>query len=124
MKPAVKVLLVVIIVLVVVHILKYWMAGKQEETYIPWIHQEFETVPPQPFVVTPSTLTINSDVTAIPVLTQVATDVPAVAPTMVPTFVPTTVPAMVATDRPTMIPTLVPTMAPAMVTVRPDAPLA
>ena len=119
MKPVVKVLVVVIVVLVTVQILKHWMDREESEvavdTYIPWIHQEFETVPPAAFAVTPSALTVNDALTAtpaplmvtstpFPVLTQVATDMPAVSPTMVPTFMPT--------------------FAPGMVTLRPDTVLA
>lgn len=103
MKPVVKVLLVVFIVLVVVHTLKYWMSREDEkETYIPWIHQEFETVPPMAFAVTPSALTVSDTLTAQPVLAQVDTGMPTVSPTMVPAFVslPTAVPTIVPTARP------------------------
>lgn len=94
MQPAVKVLVVVIVVLVAVQLYKSW--SNKGETYIPWIQQEFETVPPQPeFAVTPPALLVNSSITQEPVLTQVAGALPAVTPTMVPTFVPTQVPAVV-----------------------------
>lgn len=66
MKPVFKVLIVVVIVLVVVHIMKYWQS--QSDTFIPWIQQQFETVPPQvqTFAVTPSSLVVNAGLTAVP----------------------------------------------------------
>lgn len=64
MKPLFKVLIVVVIVLVVVHIMKNW--SWQSDRYIPWINQEFETVPPGTFAVTPSSLVVNAGLTAPP----------------------------------------------------------
>ena len=143
MKPVVKVLIVVAIVLVVIHIIKKSMAAEEaEETYIPFIQQEFETVPPQQqFTVTPSSLVINTDLTAVPVLTQVAGALPSASPTMVPTFVPTVLPTFIPTAGPgsnarattvpvvtrapgmstTMAPvlTFMPTAAPSMITTYP-----
>lgn len=114
MEPIVKVLIVAVVVVVVVHIAKTWLAHDDvvatlaPETYIPWIQQEFATVPPQDFVVPNPPLVVSGELTAppatlTPVLTQVATSLPAVAPTMVPTYVPTGIPA---SQAPTLITTL------------------
>jgi hypothetical protein len=131
MRPYVKVLIVVAVVLVVVHVLKAYTHGTSgTDTFVDFPPMEFQTVPPQPhFVVTPVPLVVSGDVTTppvpmtpppvlaqrvstpptlMPVLTEVATQLPSAAPTMVPTYVPSAVPGMV----PTVIPTLVTTRAP------------
>lgn len=104
MKPAVKVLIVVAVVLIAVHLIKRSVYGN--DSFIPFLRQEFETVPPSaPFIVTPVPLVVNDKlddpnplvatpppVTLKPILTQVGTQRPAVVPTMVPTFVPSVVP--------------------------------
>lgn len=114
MKPVVKVLLVVLIVLVVVHILKYWMAREDNtETYIPWIHQEFETVPPAAFAVTPSALTISDALTAEPTIPPAFATLPSAVPTVVPTVVPTTRPMIAASARPVLVSTARPAVRPA-----------
>lgn len=103
MNPAAKVLAVAVVVLVVAHVIKYWSArdereAEDAETYIPWIHQEFETIAPRSFAVTPPALPVNAELTQVPVLTQVPSDMPAVLPTLVPTLVP-------AFPQPSTVPT-------------------
>lgn len=90
MQPVVKVLVVVAVVLVVVHITKTWLAPSQEP-YRPWIHQQFETVAPQKFAVTPWPLTINANLTAAPSAGR-----PTVPP-LWPTGTPTSAPVMLTT---------------------------
>lgn len=104
MKPWVKVLIVMFIVVLVIQLIKHttgsdddddYVTPSNDETYIQYLPDLFDTVPPaqqqQPFQVQQPPLIVNNALTATPVLTQVASDLPAVAPTMVPTFVPTTV---------------------------------
>lgn len=97
MKPVYKVLIVVAIVLISVQILKNW---QQKAQFIPWIHQEFETVPPQPpFTVTPSPLVVNADLTARPV--TVATAAPMVVETVEAVETMEPVPVRMMTVAPT-----------------------
>lgn len=128
MKPVVKVFVIVAIVLVVIHIVKQAMIDKDDstESFVSFMDQEFETVPPQPpFTVTPVPLVVNNSLTATPILTQVATELPAVVPTMVPTFVPSVVPVkQVVTGLPSRTPAVVtglPSRTPAVVTYAPTA---
>ena len=91
MKPVFKVLIVVLIVLLSVHVMKHWKS--QSDTYIPWIQQEFETVPPQAaFTVTPPTLLVNANLTAMPQMAQVAQVAQPIA--MPVALVPTAAPSM------------------------------
>lgn len=129
MQPLVKVLVVVGIVLLAVGVMKQWTKEgygcMHKEGFRSWLQQEFEAVPPQPFVVPTLPLVVNAALTAppqpslvqqqlqeslpvamlTPVMTQVGTSLPAVTPTMVPTFVPTVVPT---------------SGAPSMITVQPS----
>ena len=100
MKPVVKVLIVVVVVLIVIHIIKRSMRTDAPETYIPFLQQEFETVPPLPFAVTKLPLMINGQLTADP-----ATMMPTMMPSMMPTMMPSIMPTMMPTMQPTMMPT-------------------
>jgi hypothetical protein len=117
MKPVARVAVVALVVVVVVLIMRHYM-NTEQEGFVGWFDQEFETVAPRPaFSVTPSALVVNGELTAaptalpteapplvftppqqdaalVPVMTQISTQLPAAMPTMVPTFVPTAIPSL------------------------------
>lgn len=107
MEPAFKVILIVALAYVAISMWKGSAAPPAREPYSNWMHQDFATVPPTPFVLPKNTLVVSSALTAaptpeptpeptpppptaspVPVLTELATDMPSVTPTMVPTMVP------------------------------------
>lgn len=111
MEPAVKVLLVVAVAFVAISL---WRSRSSREPFANWIGQEFQTVPPTPFVVPRPPLIVSDEVTAAPTpaptpgpLTPSPTD-----PTPSPVPVVTQVLTQVGTDSPAVVPTMVPTMVP------------
>ena len=130
MEPVVKVLLVVIIVLVVMHILKSWMANDDvaltsppmTETYARWSDQEFETVAPTAFAVTPSALVVNNQLTAMPALPMVQTAMPTAVPVQMQMAMPTSTPMTMQMPMQMPMSVTMPTKAPMLVASMTSAP--